>query len=127
MEAKLLNEMIAKAMGDSQVDRYIVVDQEGEVVMAFMDGNVETAEQAKAWIDSYGTSPQQSKWQVVSQRAWPDYQNMTGHAARFINWAFAHLELDDFAVLVGMQDLPGMSVQTKLLATPSVRRLVLIN
>ena len=91
-EASVMNQAIAKAMGDSQIVRFVVQHGSGESLMAFMDENVECRETAQAWVDCIAEQGSDTNgWVIASERAWPDYLNMTSHAARFINWALPRL------------------------------------
>ncbi len=127
MDTTIINEAIAMAMGDSKVMRYVVKAASGELVMAFMDGNVETREKAEAWIKEVKetTCSKTDGWWVDSQLAWPDYLNSTSHASRFINWGLrrARHELTNFESLpadYNVQNLlAGSLIQSGVLVVPS--------
>lgn len=120
MEASFLNETIAKAMGDNKITRYVVRDGAGELVMAFMDGNLENPHDAQMWIQRLADQGANvTGLHVDSQEAWPDYLNMTRHAARFINWAFKNHPqciLRAFEVDVRGENFLNASVQSLMIS-----------
>lgn len=99
MEVSDINAAIARAMGESQVTRYVVKNKSDKLVMGFRDGNVETREEAEAWIKQFGhVYPDDEGLCIESELAWPDYMNMTKHAARFLNWGIKRLPQDQFGI-----------------------------
>lgn len=108
-----MTKAIALAMGDTEVTRYVVHHADGSLVMAFMDGNVESRELAQGWIDRMANLGMDTEgWIVAPEQSWPDYINMTSHAARFINWGIQRL---DASQLQSLQfQWAGGSVQAML-------------
>lgn len=101
MNPDFLNEMIARAMGDSQIERLVVIGKDGTLVTNFPSGNVETREQAQQWITDLTphTRSNVSEWKIVPEAAWPDYLNHTQHTARFIDWGIKHANQDELLAM----------------------------
>lgn len=111
-ETTKLNEAIAKRMGETKVIRY-VIHMNGELVMAFMDGNCYSMESAEQWLKDRGRlGSDVSGATVVSELAWPDYINETAHATRFINWALTKLTKTQIVSLC--EEIPNVNVQLRL-------------
>lgn len=106
MNPDFLNELIARAMGESQVERFVVMAKDGTLVTNFPSGNVETRERAQQWITELTpyTRSNVSEWKIVPEPAWPDYLNHTQHTARFIDWGIKHANQDE---LLDMHDAVG--------------------